>query len=83
MRIAAGRDAARRCVTVTLYSWRQKDSNTGRWRTLSWKMTELDAAEHASVYGVEIERVEGSAEVRQPILVGWGGFVQGTCRAPD
>ena len=54
-------------MTIVLYLWRQKDRNTGRWRTLSWKMINEDAAEHVRVYGVEIEHVPGSAETREPI----------------
>jgi hypothetical protein len=39
-------------------------------------MTDPDAAEHARVYGVEIKRADGSAEMREPITVGWGRFVK-------
>jgi len=62
-------------MTLTLYLWRIKDKRTGRWRTLRWRMTEADAQDWASKEGVEIQQVENSAEVREPITVGWGGFV--------
>ena len=69
-------------MPITLYSWRHKDPSTGRWRVLRWKMTEPDAAQHARVYGVEVEKVAGSAEVREPVTIGWGGFVPPAARRP-
>ena len=60
---------------LTLYLWRIKDKRTGRWRTLRWRMTEADALDWASEEGVEIEQFENSAEEREPIPMGWGGFV--------
>ena len=54
-------------MPITLYSCRQKDLSTGRWRVLRWKMTEPDAAEHARVYGVEVEKVPGSEDVREDL----------------
>ena len=54
-------------MAITLYSWRRKDPRTGRWRKLTWKMTEEDARGWARKETVEIEQVEGSAQERQPI----------------
>ncbi len=62
-------------MSVTVYGWRIRDKRTGRWRKLRWKMAEKDAAQWAAKEGVEIEKIEGSAEVRHPYEAGWGGHV--------
>ena len=54
-------------MAITLYSWRLKEPRTGRWRLLRWKMTEDDARQWAAAEGAELERVEGSEEVRTPV----------------
>ena len=53
---------------TTLYSWRIFDQvspwrKTKPWRTLSWKMTEMDAVEWAAKEGFEIEKVKGSGQI--------------------
>lgn len=65
-------------MSITVYGWRIRDKRTGRWRKLCWQMTEQDASKWAAKEGVEIEKIEGSSEVRHPILDGWGGSVPAT-----
>ena len=68
-------------MLVTLYSWRRKDPRTGRWRKLTWRMTEASAAEHAKVYGVELEKVAGSEEVREDLRGTGATFFHAHCSA--
>lgn len=65
---------------IVLWKWRAVDSATGKWRILPHRMTEEQARQWSSSTGRRIERVEGSAEERTPILDGWGG---GVPPAPD
>jgi len=52
-------------TTVTiLHSWRMKDQRTGRWRLLRFKLADQDAKAWADKEGVELQKVEGSAERR-------------------
>jgi hypothetical protein len=49
------------------FTWRIRDVRMQRgrkkkWRTLTWKMTEMQALAWASRHGFEIQRVEGSGE---------------------
>lgn len=53
--------------SITLWLWRVTKPNA-RWRgKLRWRMTEERAREWAAAEGVELERIEGSVEVRQPV----------------
>jgi hypothetical protein len=58
---------------LKVYSWRVKDETSpwrkkrNPWKELRWKMTEEEARAWAKNNGhAEIERVEGSEEVREP-----------------
>lgn len=66
--------------SITVWKWRAIDKGTGKWRLLPHRMTAEQAAEWSRANGRRIERVEGSAEERAPILDGWGG---GVPPAPD
>ena len=55
---------------VTVWSWRAREKLTKRWRTLSWKMTEEDAAAWSQAEGREVQKVAGSAEQRQALSDG-------------
>jgi hypothetical protein len=51
------------------YCWRVKDrtmpwrNEADSWRTLSWRMTEEEAAAYAKKYGLEVQRIDC---VREP-----------------
>lgn len=52
----------------TYWQWRELGRDArgkDKWRTLRWRMTEVDAAEWAAKNGKTLEKVPGSAEVRQ------------------
>ena len=66
-------------MSLTLLSWGQNDPRTGRWRKLGWKMTEGDAAEQNRVYGIELEKVPESEEVREDLRGGGVMFFDAHC----
>jgi hypothetical protein len=49
---------------VIKWKWRARGKLNREWRELSWRMTEKEAAAWSNSEGREIERIEGSAEVR-------------------
>jgi hypothetical protein len=51
--------------SITVYSWRIFERRKKRWRELSWMMDDATAARWAESEGVQIEKVEGSAEERE------------------
>jgi hypothetical protein len=58
---------------LKVYSWRIKDETSPwrnkrkPWRELTWKMTEEDAAAYGRKHALDIQRVEGSEEIRPPV----------------
>jgi hypothetical protein len=59
-------------LTEPHYRWRAKDTTSpwrkkrgDPWRLLPHFMTESGAAEWSRAYGMEVQKVEGSGEVRQ------------------
>ena len=40
----------------------------GRWKRLSWRMTDEDAARHAAKNGAELRKVAHSREERNPTM---------------
>ena len=58
---------------VVTYRWVAKEPHTGRWKELTWSMTEEDAAEWARKEGTSIARINGSKEVRTDVDGRHGG----------
>jgi hypothetical protein len=49
----------------TVFGWRIRDKTSGRWRKLTWKMTEAEAKAWAEKEGhPEIEKLKWSRAVR-------------------
>jgi hypothetical protein len=51
-------------LMVIKWKWRARGKLNREWRELSWRMSEQEAAAWSKSEGREIERIEGSAEVR-------------------
>jgi hypothetical protein len=49
---------------VVLWFFEEKNKR-GRWKRLSWRMTDEDAQRHMERNGVELRKVENSREERQ------------------
>ena len=58
---------------IVLWRWRLRNAKAAGGRTLRWAMTETDAAVWARTNKVEIEKVPGSREERQPPEMATGG----------
>lgn len=52
---------------VEKWLWVAKEPRTGRWKELTWMMTESEAAEWARKEGTSIARIKGSKEVRTDV----------------
>ena len=62
---------------IILWKWRARGKLDRKWRVLSWRMTEEQAAAWSKSEGRDIEKIEGSAEERTDHRgdIGPGAFV--------